>query len=174
MIIEVTIYVFIALIFSSIRRIISGMKNGCFYAKGNPWTVPQLDKYIKNLHFLETPAWYFQFGAVFLFYFALLRTTNYSTDFIPIFIQLLSAYLVTMGSSAMASYHFQGYINVGSNLPFDDEKENKKSEFAFGKTSIWWTRPSEWLGIVGKKKKWNILFGFVLIVIGLYLGLIYK
>lgn len=150
------------------------MKNGCFYAKGNPWAVPQLDKYIKNLHFLESPAWYVQYGAVFLFYFALLRATNYTTEFIPILIQLLSGYLVAMGSSAMASYHFQGYINVGSNLPFEDSHEDKKSEFAIGKIDIWWTRPSEWLGFVGKKKRWNILGGLIMIAIGMYLGLIYK
>ena len=55
---------------------------------------------------------------------------------------------MTMGSSAMASYHFQGYINVGAGLPWVDPNENPKSEFAFNlfgkKFSYWWNRP--WKG----------------------------
>lgn len=165
MLIEISIYVFIALILSGIRRVISGMKNGCFYAKGNNYPVPKLEKYIKNLHFLETPAWYVQFGSVFLFYFALLRGINHTIEFYPLMIQILSAYLVTMGSSALASYHFQGYINLGSNLPWVDPKENPKSEFAFGPISFWWRRPWK-----GEFRKYSPILGIIAILIGMYLG----
>lgn len=164
--IEISIYIFVALLLSSIRRIISGMKNGCFYAKGNSYPVPKLEKYIKNIHFLETPAWYVQFGSVFLFYFALLRGINHSVHFWGFMIQLLSAYMVTMGSSAVAGYHFQGYINHGSNLPWVDDKENPKSEFAFGSISFWWKRPWK-----GKFRLYASILGFIAILIGLYLGL---
>ena len=169
MLVEITIYCLIALFLSSVRRVISGMKNGCFYAKGNKWETPKLIKYIKNLHFLETPAWYSQFGSVYLFYFALLRCVNYNTNPYEILIQLIASLLVTMGASAMASYHFQGYINHGSNLPWVDENENPKSEFAFGLISFWWNRPWH-----GKRRKYSIFGGIIMIIIGIYLGIFYR
>lgn len=163
--IEIIVYLIIALILMSIRRIISGMKNGCFYGKNSKPLPDKLEPYIKNIHFLETPAWYSQFGAVFLFLFAIFRIINPEISFYIISIQLLASYMISMGSSAMASYHFQGYINNGAGLPFVDENENPKSEFAinlFGKKiSFWWNRP--WYG---KRRRFTPFLGVLAIIIG--------
>lgn len=164
--IEVTIYIVLALFLMTLRRIISGMKNGCFYGKNANPLPEKLADYIKNIHFLESPAWYVQFGAVFLFILALFRTIHPEWDLRTLGLELLADYLLTMGSSAMASYHFQGYINHGSGLPWIDPNENPKSEFAikiFGKKySYWWNRPWK-----GKWKLYSIFFGAVEIIIGI-------
>lgn len=166
--IEVIIYLVIALILMSVRRVISGMKNGCFYGKNFNPLPEKLAMYIKNIHFLETPAWYTQFGAVFLFLLAFFRTVNPEFSFYTIMIQLFADYMITMGSSAMASYHFQGYINHGAGLPFVDENENPKSEFAlnlFGKKiSFWWNRP--WYG---KRRRYTPFLGALSIILGFVL-----
>jgi len=165
MTIETVIYLAIALVLMTLRRIISGIKNGAFYAKGNKYETPKLDKYINNLHFAETPAWYTQFGAVFFFLLAFFRASNPEVSFYVISIQLIASYLIMSGSSAMASYHFQGYINHGSNFPWVDLNENPKSEFAIkiGKKDIsfWWNRP--WCG---KRRKYTPYLGVISIVAG--------
>ncbi len=167
---EIISYVIIALLLSSMRRVISGMKNGCFYAKGNSYDVPRLKKYIDNLHYIETPAWYTQFGSVFFFVFAIIRLMNHETD-LSYFSELLSGLLITIGSSAIASYHYQGYINLGSNEPFVFEDENyhpehpHMSEFALGKIHFWWHRP--WYG---KRRKYLIVTGGLSIVLGILIG----
>ena len=116
--IEILIHIIIASLLSSIVRIFNGMKNGCFYAKGNNYPTPLLDKYIKNLHYIETPLWYSQFGSLFFTIFAIFRAINYNTDFVSIIIQIIATLLIVICSSDIASYWFQGYINHGSNLPF--------------------------------------------------------
>lgn len=166
MVVEIFIYLFIALILMSIRRVISGMKNGTFYGKHNPAHNPKLDKYINNIHFLETPAWYSQFGGVFFFVLAIFRLVDYNTEWLLILKQASASMLVTMGCSAMASYHFQGWINYGEGSPFYNPKEDKMSEFALGKISFWWNR-----GIMDKYKKLVPVLGFIVMLIGMYIGL---
>jgi len=167
---EIIFYLSIAFILSAWRRVISGMKNGCFYAKGNTYPVFKLYKYIQNLHFLETPAWYTQFGAVFFFVFAIMRLMNPEND-MPYIREFISSFLITMGTSGMASYHYQGYINIGSGKPFiydenyHPDKPNK-SEFAWGKINFWWYRP--W---VGKRRLYLIPIGIASIIAGLYIGM---
>jgi|SRR5690606_6865981 len=132
------------------RRVLSGLKNGAFYAKGRSLILNRaLDKAVSNLHTVETPAWYAQFGGMFCF----LLATDIS------WIGALSAILITMGSSALAGYHYQGFINIGSGLPFEHENENRKSEFS---DWFWWYRP--WYG---KRRKWAALGGVISIIIGL-------
>ncbi len=170
---EIIFYLLIALLLSSIRRVISGMKNGCFYAKGNAYEVPKLKKYMDNLHYLETPAWYTQFGAVYFFTFAIMRLFNVDND-IPYLREAIASILITMGCSGMASYHFQGYINLGSNQEFVSKDEDYfpehkyQSEFAFGPISFWWYRP--WYG---KRRKYLISIGFISILLGIYIGMFY-
>jgi len=166
--IEIIIYLVLSLLLSSLRRIISGMKNGCFYAKGNKYPTPLLDKYIKNIHFLESPAWYVQFGSLFFSTLAIFRALNYTTNIFDILMQVGASLLVVMGSSGMAGYHFQGYINHGSNLPWVDIKENPKSEFAIGNVSFWWKR--SWKG---NRRKYFIYIGAISIVLGIYLGIFF-
>ncbi len=164
--IEIFIYLILAAILCAVRRAISGAKNGCFYAKGNKYPTPLLDDYIKNIHYLETPAWYSQFGAFFLVVFAVFRLVDYNYEFLMILKQFTAAMIVTMGSSGIASYHFQAFINHGCNLPLVDPNENPKSEFAFGPIKFWWNRP--WCG---KRRKWIPFVAFISVVLGLLLGL---
>jgi len=164
--VEVSIYLFIGLILMSIRRVISGMKNGAFYGKHNKVHNPKLDKYINNLHYLETPAWYAQFGALFFLVFAIFRLVSGDVELFLMFKQFSAAMLVTMGCSALASYHFQGWINYGEGSPFYNPKEDKMSEFAFGPISFWWNR-----GLLDKFKRIVPIVGFIVMILGMYLGL---
>lgn len=132
------------------RRVLSGLKNGAFYAKGRSLILNRaLDKAVSNMHTVETPAWYAQFGGMFCFLFAMDLS----------WAGALSAMLITMGSSALAGYHYQGFINIGSELPFEHGNENRKSEFS---DWFWWYRP--WYG---KRRKWTALGGVISIIIGL-------
>lgn len=164
--VEIAIYLILASILISIVRVIGGMKNGCFYGKNTKPLPKKLEKYIKNIHFLETPNWYCLFGATFLFSLALFRSLNYSVEFPYILLQFFYSYLVASGSSAIASYHYQGYINIGSSLPFVDSNENPKSEFAFIGISFWWTRP--WKGGL---RKISMYLGMIELLTGIYLGI---
>lgn len=164
--IEIYMYIFIALVLCSLRRVISGMKNGCYYSKYSVYATPLLDKYKKNLHFLETPAWYTQFGCLFLLLLSVFRLINPTYEFIPFMLKILYSIIVTMGCSGLANYHFQGYINHGSNLPFVDPDENPKSEFALGPINFWWIRP--WCG---NRRKYVPFIALIFMVIGLLLGL---
>jgi hypothetical protein len=154
---EIIVYLILAAVLSSIRRIISGAKNGAFYGKTNN---PNgcLKKSIANLHYLETPAWYTQFGFQFFLCLAVFRLVFPNSSFESISMSILQAMLMTLGSSSMASWHFQGYINCGSGLPWEDPNENKKSEFVMGKVSFWWYRPWYY-----KRRRFAIVWGIVLI-----------
>ena len=162
---EIIIYISIAIILFAARRVISGMKNGVFYGKGRKPLPEKLAKYIKNIHFLETPAWYTEFGGLFFMLLAVFRAINPTLGFWDIGLQLLSCILITMGCSGMSNYHYQGYINHGSGLPWVDPNENPKSEFAFGPISFWWKRPWH-----GKRRKWIIVIGTLYVVGGLLLA----
>ena len=164
MTIEITIYLFVACVLNAYRRVLSGKKNGCFYGKNVNPPAPELEKSIKNLHYIETPAWYSQFGALFFFAFAIFRLLHPETDLI--LREFLAAMLVTMGSSGMANYYYQGYINDGSGLPWLDPNENPKSEFAFGPIRFWWWRP--WCG---RARKYVPFFGAASVVTGIWLGI---
>ena len=161
--IEYFIYLFIALVLSAIRRIISGAKNGAFYGKT---TNPNgcLKKSINNLHYLETPAWYTQFGAVFFFLLIIMRITYPSNDLQSIFLSVLLSLMYTLGSSSLASWHYQGYINCGSGLPWEDPNENKKSEFVLGNFSFWWYRPWYY-----KRRRLAIVWGATLILLAAFI-----
>lgn len=163
---EILIYLFVSVILCSIRRVISGMKNGCFYAKGNHNYNPKLLKYINNIHYLETPAWYTQFGSLFFAVFAVFRAVNYSLIPFEIIVQFIACMTVVMGSSGIASYHFQGWINYGEGSPFYNTKEDKMSEFAFGKISFFWNR-----GWLDKYKKEVVAISVFMVIIGLVFGL---
>lgn len=145
------VFIFIGAVLMSYRRVLSGLKNGAFYGKTRAIMHRKVLRAIENLHTVETPAWYAQFGGMFCFLFAMDIS----------WIGALSAILITMGSSAMANYHYQGYINIGSGLPFENENENRKSEFS---DWFWWYRP--WYG---KRRKYVALAGAVSVLAGLIL-----
>lgn len=131
------------------RRILSGLKNGAFYGKNRGGNNKHVNRAIGNMHTVETPAWYAQFGAMFCLLLAIDLSWGGG----------ISAILITMGSSAMAGYHYQGFINSGSGLPFENPKENPKSQFY---DWFWWPRP--WYG---KRRKYFAIAGIVAVIIGL-------
>jgi hypothetical protein len=89
------------------------MKNGCFYYKNSNPKPEMLKPYIQNLHFIETPALYCQTGGVFLLLFSIARLLN--PDFgLNIFLQLLAAGLITIGSYTFPSYWYQRGITGGT------------------------------------------------------------
>lgn len=163
---EIAIYIFSAGVLSALRRIISGMKNGCFYAKGNIPLPKLLAKYVYNIHYLETPAWYTQFGFQFLLCLALYRTFHIDAASSSYHLCVLGAYLTTMGSSAIAGVFYQGYINISADKNFVDETENPKSEFAFCRIHFWWPRP--WYG---KRRIYASIFGCITLLCGIYVGI---
>lgn len=165
---EIFIYILIAGLLSALRRIISGAKNGCFYAK-NVIPLPKiLEKYIRNIHFLESPAWYSQFIFQFLLCLSAYRLFHIDQGFSGYCISFIAAYLTSMGSSSIAGTFYQGYINVAVGKEFIDKTENPKSEFAMGPISFWWNRP--WKGIF---RIYASVLGLVSLISGIYLGIYY-
>lgn len=172
--IELAVYLLCATVLAVCGQMLSGQDNGAFYAKGlwkqtggmadhpNP---KDLERMIvpayKNLHSNESPTWYTRFGVYFFLLLAVLRQYH---DFQNIVICLISAFLMTMGSSAFAGRKYQCFVNVGAGLPCIDPNENKKSEFYVGRFHFWWTRPfsgknrviAKWLGFL------SIIGGFIL------------
>jgi len=170
---EIVIYLLIAGILSAVRRVISGAKNGCFYAKNNTSLgyPPLLEKFIKNIHFLETPAWYSHLGLQFFLCLAIYRlcdTHQGAYGLSAYTLSFVGALLSAMGSSAIAGVFYQGYINVGSGQSFIDSGENPKSEFAFWKWSFWWYRP-----VYGKRRIYASILGVFTLLGGIYLGVYY-
>jgi len=137
------LFLIASLVCFAARRAISGMKNAAFYGKGRPpELLPSwLKKWIKNIHFLETPAWYTQAGGTFFAFLVLAGRSGYGF-WGAVGIALLAA----MSASALSSPFYQGPINVSVGKPYVDRDENRKSEFAWGPISFWWPRP--WFGYV--------------------------
>jgi len=165
---EILIYVFVACMLSALRRVISGAKNGSFYAKNSNPKPKLLEKYINNLHFLETPAWYSHFIFQFFLCMSIYRLFHLGEGLQGYCIAFIGAYLTSQGTSALAGTFYQGFINVASGKPFIDNTENPESEFALGKWSFWWKRP-----VHGKRRVYASIVGLVTLIVGMYLGIYY-
>jgi hypothetical protein len=168
--IEISIYILIAAAMFVYRTVLSGRKNGCFYHKNDEPLPLMLDREIRNIHFLETPAWYSQSMGVFLILLALSRGLNYSLEFWTIIAQLGICSLITLGTVQAASYHFQRGITAGTK---DDDHLDKINDtevaiVLFGKKIQFWRgrlfsnrrrKLAQWLGII------EILSGTALLII---------
>lgn len=167
---EIILYIILSTLCAAIRRIISGIKNGAFYAKGkagrmdNPAYIKYLKKYVDNLHFAETPAWYTQAGQQYFLLVAIFRPQfwDQSQFWMAWGVPVGLSVLLVMAYSALASLAYQGFINIGSGLPFIDTNENPKSEFAFWKIKFWWRRPLQ-----GRGRVWVMLLGVVYLSLAL-------
>lgn len=162
MIMIILIVVFILLICSA--HIFSAIKSACFYAKGTRNADnPKLKIYVRNLHFVQTPFWYSLFGAMAVILFVLFRVMNPN----ELLVNILSAYLIAQGSSTMTGVVYQGYINIGSGLPFVNPNENKRMELAnpFTGKTIWIKR--FWYG---KRRVYLSFVGLIMITLGLILN----
>ena len=169
MTIEIGIYILISIACFAIRTVISGRKNGCFYHKNDKVLPPLLEKSIKNLHFIETPAWYSQTIGVFFLLFSICRLLHPLFD-VYILLSIGASYLITMGSYTAANYHYQRGITAGL-LP-DDELDvyGNKSEVAlkignkvilqFWKKRLFANKGrkiAQWIGII------EIILGIILL-----------
>jgi len=150
--VELVIYICLAVLLVASAHIWSAIKSGCFYSAMRRERPALLRKYIDNLHYVQTPFWYSLFGAFGVLLFALFRVMNPDV----IWLSLLSAYLIAQGTSAMAGPLYQGFVNVGCGLPFIDSNENKSMELAnpfTGKTKwikrFWHGRTRVYMAFVG-------------------------
>lgn len=148
-------------------RVLSGLDNGCYYARGAGRRPPELVKYMDNIHNIETPYWYAHFGSTGIYVLIICSFLAPQQFFLW---HIAESVLCTMGASAAANYKYQYFINIGSGLPGIDPNENPKSEFAFifkGKSySFWWSRP--WYG---ERRRYVPVAGVVAVIAGLLLVL---
>jgi len=160
---EIILYLLAAIILSVLRRVVMGLGHAAFYAKGSTKIDPRIKKYVDNYHFVATPEWYTSYGTLFFGILAIARLLHPELHFWSYTIQVLGSYLITMGSSGLGNYWYQGYINISANLPFDDSQENKKSEFALGKKHFWW------FDIEHRNRKLATVISGISVLVGLYL-----
>lgn len=176
--IELSIYIILAVVFGAIVRIYKAKKSGLFYnLKRIEKSIihPKLMKYYKNIHFISSPSNYLQQAMVFILVFAICRLLSahgfHGEVFIApifhvkkLFFMLLASFLIAIGQSTLASYWWQIWINRGSGLPDIDPKENHMSEFAWGKISFWFSSGKLFNG---KRSKFLPFVGALEVIIGL-------
>jgi len=157
-IIEISIYLVLFAMLNAYRTVLSGRKNGCFYHKNDPVKPPMLAQAIRNIHFLETPAWFTQSAMAFVTMLAINRMTNYTTNLADIGLQAGIALLYMAGNYQMPSYHFQRGITAG--LKDDDHLdvvlETEVAIVVFGRKIQFWRgrlfsnkrrKLAQWLGV---------------------------
>ena len=139
--IEICIYIILAAVFGAVVRIYKSKKNGIVYnLHRDPKNIhPKLQKYNSNLHFISSPANYFQQFAFFFMVLPIARLLAPEVTFNNIGLSILSAGLIAVGQSTLASYWWQIWINRGAGLPDIDPNENHMSEFAWGKINFWFS-----------------------------------
>lgn len=160
---ETIIYIILSALLVASTHIWSAVKSGCYYAVSRRDKPAMLKKYIDNLHYVQTPFWYSLFGAFGVMLFAMFRLIHPD----GVWLNLLCAYLIAQGTSTLAGPAYQGFVNVGSGLPFIDPNENKRMELAnpIGNKTVWIKR--FWYG---KRRVWLSLVGAIMIALGLYLN----
>ena len=170
MTLEIAIYIVIAISCFIIRTVISGRKNGCFYYKNTKPLPPLLEKYIKNLHFIETPAWYVQTIGIFFLVFSICRLIKPEIELLSIAIQFIATLLITVGSYTAPSYYYQ--VGITGGLVSDDKLDSdygNKSEVAIklGDKVILQFWKTRWFANKGRKvAQW---IGIIEILIGISL-----
>lgn len=143
-------------------RILDSIKSGSFYAASRGKKPNLLKRFMNNLHFVQTPLWYCIFGSFAILLFTIFNLLKPEA----IWLNILSAYLVSAGTSAACGPFYQGFINVGGGDTFFNSNEKREMEFAnplTGKT-VWIKR--FWYG---KRRIYLAFFGLSEVIIGLIL-----
>lgn len=156
------IFIIISIILFFLIRLLDAIKSGCFYSAKRQAKPKLLEKYIDNIHYVQTPLWYCVFGAFTVLLFCIFHITNAE----KLYLNIISSFLISMGTSAMCGPFYQGFINVGCDKPFIDPNENSKMELAdpiSGKTK-WITR--FWRG---KFRIYLAFVGLIAVIAGLFL-----
>jgi hypothetical protein len=147
----VTFFLAVALMASTISRVLSGAQNGVFYSKNlTNVTDPHIRLWRKNIHHLANEVHRTYMIRTFFFLMAILWDQTG-------WLWCISASLaLTMLSSAAASYGWQKWINLGSGLPAVDPNERRDYELTFRGKS-WWI-PKFWYG---ERRRWISLAAVV-------------
>mgnify|MGYP006133424511 CR=1 FL=1 len=171
MTITTIIFILLGVLCGAIVRIYKAKKSGLFYYNRGSKSKPIHDglrKYNDNIHYISSPANYFQQFMVFFFILAIVYKDYGLFDtfsFSYYVINIGSAFLIAIGQSNLASYHWQIWINRGCGLPDIDPNENHKSEFAWGKFSFWF---SSGKFFNGKRSILLIFVGIIEISLGIF------
>ena len=164
---EIVIYLLIVALAIAYRHVLSGRKNGCFYHKNDKPLPPMLARAIKNIHFIETTAWYALSAVAFFSFFAVERALHYTTHFWGIVWQIFLALMFMAGTYEAPSYHFQRGITAG--LKDDDHLDARNdSEVAiviFGKKIQFWKGRL----FSNRKRKWAQWIGLGLMILSVIL-----
>lgn len=160
--IETIILLSLSVLLFSVRRVLSGIGNAIFYAKGTAYAKhKKLKGFIENIHSLETPQWYSHAGGHFFAYLIVFRELITSEAFLPSWlIPIGLSILLVMAGSALASPFYQGYINISNGRDWIDKKESRSSEFnLFGIIRFHWPRP-----FTGWARYLVMIFGLVYLI----------
>lgn len=153
----------------AINRTLMGIHRGVFYAMGNQQNFhTAIDFFIENIHRAATPTYYGLIGTPFL----LLTILFYQFQLPELFflnwinitnqwvLSISHAFILSMSGSFIGSTTYQGFINIGSGLPFIDPDEKMWSEFnLFGLISFWWPRLGSYFRLLFS------IFGLLLMII---------
>lgn len=157
---ETIIYIMVSTLLIGSAHVWSAVKSGCFYGVASGNRPVMLEKYIKNLHYAQTPFWYSLFGGFFFMLLCVFRLLNPQW----VLLDVVSAYLVMQGCSSMCGPLYQGFVNVGSGLPFVDPNENTRMELADPLTGNKMWVPRFWHG---RNRVWLSGVGLAMAVLGM-------
>lgn len=156
------LYLLIALGLSSLQRTFSAKKNAAFYGKGVDKVKDERVKlWISNIHIITNQEYRAYWGAMFFYlmsFFTLLDWGFLSS--------IITSGVLTQLSSAVAGYHWQKWINLGSGLPEVDPNEKPSWELTIGGKSFW--IPKFWVG--ERRFKISIISGVLLVILVLVIS----
>lgn len=163
MIIIQAILVTLGLILIGYTRVMFSKHNAVFYYKGRKkGSHPIIEEWKNNIHILANQAYRTLFGAMVCLTSAIL---------LPKFGFLAILYSIGLMfiTSAMASYDWQKWINLGVGLPEIDPNEKRSYELIIFKKSyiipkFWWGVRRKWISIIS----WVLLVGSIIFLFGLY------
>lgn len=155
-----------------ILRLLFAIHAACFYAKGTVTKSKLLERCKKNLHYVQTPLWYFIFVPYGILLFAIFNDHHpgivYSKGFDFFWINLINntvcSYLISAGTSAMCGPLYQGYINLGGGEPFVNPNEKREYESANPITGKIKIKKKFWYG---KRRIYLAFVGLAEVIIGL-------
>lgn len=161
---EIIIYIWLAVILIAGAHIWSAIKSGMFYAASSGTKPDDLKEYMANMHLVQTPFWYSLFGGFFFMLLALFRVMNPENDLQNISLDVICAVVVMYGTSSMAGPLYQGFINIGGGRPFTDP--NEKREFELGNP---FTGKTHWFKKFwfGYRRWWLMPIGFIATIIAI-------
>lgn len=161
-----SIYIVVACVIGAMVRVAFSIALALFYDAFDSDDVfnERLKFYADNVHGLASPANYLMQGIFFVWVFTLTHNINPSYELNILVPKSLCAFFIAVGQSTLGSHDWQKWINRGNGRPDYDPNENHMSEFKIGHFSFWYSTLKVFNG---KKSRWLILLGSLLIVTGI-------